>query len=76
MFDEGRVVPVGIVNAGVVMVAHRRGEEDLDAGLFGGHRETVDERVVGFLIRPHQELPLRTAAGDHVRATREDVTGR
>jgi hypothetical protein len=32
----------------------------------GAHCETVDERVVGLAVGPHQELSLGEAARDHV----------
>ena len=75
MLDECRVAAVGVVDARVMMVAHRDGEEDTDTEPLGGDCKAVDERVVGLAVRPHQELSLGAAARDHVRTLGKDLTG-
>jgi len=70
VLEKGRVVTVRIVDARVVMVAHRDREKDLNAVACGRFRQTIDEGVVCLLVGPHQELPLRAPAGDHVRLAR------
>ncbi len=58
MLDERRIAAVGVVDARVMMVAHRDGEEDVDAEPLGGDCKAVDERTVGLAVGPHQELSL------------------
>jgi hypothetical protein len=67
MLDERRVAAVGVVDARMMMIAHRDGEEHANAESLRGDCEAIDERVVGLAVRPHQELPLGAAARDHVR---------
>jgi hypothetical protein len=54
------------VNLSVVVVALRHRAMHLDAKSLGCDRKAIDERVVRFLVRPHQELPLGAAAGNHI----------
>jgi len=57
----------------MVMVAHRDGEQHSDAEPLGGDTEAVNERIVGLAVGSHQELPLRAATRDHVRAPRKNL---
>jgi hypothetical protein len=70
MLEEGRIVAIRIVDPCVVVVAHCDREEHLNAVAVSSLRQTVDEGVIRLSIRPHQELPLRAAARDHVRVPR------
>ena len=72
VFEERRVVAVRVLDACMMMVAHGRGEDDADPVSMGGDSQAVDEGVVGLAVWPHEKLPLRTAARDHVRPTRKD----
>ena len=72
VLEERRVVAVRVLDAGMVMVAHGRSEDDADPVALGGDGQAIDKGVVGFAVRPHEKLPLRTAARDHVRPTWKD----
>ena len=72
VFEERRVVAVRVLDAPMVMVAQGRGENDADPVSMGCDGQAVDEGVVGLAVWPHEKLPLRTAASNHVRPTRKD----
>src|SRR4051812_14111171 len=53
MFDERWIVAVGIVDTGVMMVAHRHREQHFDPASGGGNRQAVNEGVVRLVVGPH-----------------------
>ena len=69
--DEIRVAPVGVENAGVMMVGGGVGEDDLNAESLGSHGEAVDKGVVGFAVRTEEKAAFRAATRDHVGAAGE-----
>ena len=73
MLDEGGVIAVGVVDAGMVVVAHRGGEDDLDPVASGSDGQAINECVVRLPIRTHEELPLGAAASDQVGTPRQDL---
>src|SRR5262245_1829770 len=74
MLEKCRVVPQSIVDARVVMIAHRDGEQHLDVETSSRFGETIDKGVVRFPVGAHEELPLRTPARDHVRLAGQNLT--
>src|SRR5205809_693636 len=45
-FEESGVVAMGVLDTGVMVVAHGHREQDTHAGALGSERETVDKSVV------------------------------
>jgi hypothetical protein len=58
MFGEDGVIPVRVVDAGVVMIRHGSGECDLDIRAHGGQRKAIDEGVVGVVVGAQEETAL------------------
>jgi hypothetical protein len=56
-----------------MVVRHGAWKENLDAEAQSSVGKAVDEGVVGLLVGAQQELPLRTAACDHVEPTWNDL---
>jgi hypothetical protein len=74
MLGEDREVAVWVVEAGMMVIRHSDGKDDLDIRAHGGQSKAVNECVVGVVIGTQEEAPLGTAAGDHVVTTGHDLT--
>jgi hypothetical protein len=57
----------------VVMVRHRRRQDQLDLAPRRRHRQAVQIRLVGLLVRPQQELSLYAPPVDHQEPTRQHL---
>jgi hypothetical protein len=74
VLKKRRVVASGIMNAGVVVVAHRNRKQDLDPKTRCSFGKAIDERIVRLPVGAHEKLPLRAAARDHVCLAWQDLS--
>jgi hypothetical protein len=63
------LAPVPVVHHAVVMVRHRRRQDELDLVSRRRHRQAVQIRLVGLLVRPQQEFSLHAPPVDHQEPT-------
>jgi hypothetical protein len=63
------LAPVPVVQHAVVMVRHRRRQDELDFISRRRHRQAVQIRLVGLLVRPQQEFSLHAPPVDHQEPT-------
>src|SRR6188474_3242636 len=66
MLDELGIPAGPVEDHGVVVVAHRARQDHVDVAAHGGVDEAVEERVVGRVVWPQQELALGAATRDQV----------
>src|SRR5690606_16762677 len=75
ILQESRVVPVSVENPRMMMVAHRYCKQYVDIIALCRDCQTIDKRLICLSVWAHQELALRTATGDQVRAAWQNLTG-
>jgi hypothetical protein len=76
VLDELGVAPGAVIDNGVVVIAHRARQQDVDLGAQRGGDQTVEEGVVGRGVGAEQELALGAAAGDQVELARKHRSGK
>jgi hypothetical protein len=74
MLEKLGVPAKAIKHDGVVVIAERAGQQNIDLVALRGFDQAIGESVVRVDVGPKQELPLRAAAGDHVELTQEHLT--
>ena len=66
-------VVFGVVDTGVVMVAHGDGPQDLDAGFLGGNSQAIEEGLIGSLGGAQEELTLGATTAEEPNAALGNV---
>ena len=72
---KGHDTVFGVVDAGMVVIAHGDGPQDPDTGFLCGNGQTIEEGLIGLFGGPQEELSLGTSTAKEPDAALGDVTG-